>query len=60
MEMRIKIRHRAPLPTPWKWEIYGIRLVTTGRESYASRTEAFKAGAAALADMVASEAGAGE
>jgi hypothetical protein len=57
MEMRIKIRSRASPPTPWKWEIFGERLITSGHQSYATRAEAYDAGQSVLARMVASEAG---
>jgi hypothetical protein len=60
MEYQIQIRHRSPLPTPWKWEIFGDRLITSGHQSYASRSEAYEAGQAALAGIVASDPGAAE
>jgi hypothetical protein len=56
MEYKIKIRSRAKLPTPWKWEIHGDRLITSEHESYASRDEAYWAGQAVLARMVQSNA----
>jgi hypothetical protein len=52
----IKIRHRAPFPMPWKWEIHKGGLITSGHEFYASQAEAYDAGQAVLADMVAKEA----
>ena len=52
-DYRIKIRCRAPLPKPWKWEIHGDRLIASGHESYASRAAANEAGQAALAEMIA-------
>jgi hypothetical protein len=53
MEMRIKIRHRSPLPKPWKWEIHvGKRLITASNESYTSQDEAHGAGRDALARIV--------
>jgi hypothetical protein len=53
MEVRIKIRHRSPLPTPWKWEIYvGQRLITASKNSFASQDEAHGAGRDALARIV--------
>lgn len=49
MEIRIKIRQRAPKPPPWKWEIYvGERLVTASADSYASQAEAHEAAQQAL------------
>jgi hypothetical protein len=54
MELRMKIRQRAPLPTPWKWEIYGEKLITAARASYASKAEAYEAGQAVLARMAGS------
>ncbi len=54
MGMRIKIRPRAPLPTPWKWEIYDDdagKLVTASHLAYADRGEAYNAGQAVLAEM---------
>lgn len=55
MEARIKIRHRAPFPKPWKWEIYvGQRLITASNESYSSQGEAYSAGRAALDRIVLS------
>jgi hypothetical protein len=60
--MRIKIRSRAPWPTPWKWEIYdddARKLVTCSHLSYADRREAHKAGRAVLAEMMAKEKPAG-
>jgi hypothetical protein len=35
--------------------IYKLRLITSGHESYASQAEAYEAGQAVLADMVAKE-----
>jgi hypothetical protein len=43
MELRIKLRHRALPPKPWKWEIYSDRLITASREAYASQHEAHRA-----------------
>jgi hypothetical protein len=51
--MRIKIRHRAPLPNPWKWEIYvRDRLVTGSHDSYASQDDAHRAARDALDRIV--------
>ena len=58
MGMRIKIRPRAPLPTPWKWEIYDDdagKLVTASHLAYADRSEAYRAGADVLATMVSQQ-----
>jgi hypothetical protein len=56
--MRIKIRHRSPLPNPWKWEIYvGKRLITASDECYASQHEAHGAGRDALDRIVLEFAG---
>jgi hypothetical protein len=53
MDVQIKIRHRAPFPKPWKWEIYvGKRLITASNESYASQDEAHGAGRDALDRIV--------
>jgi hypothetical protein len=58
MGIRIKIRRRAPLPTPWKWEIFddaSSKLVTGSRLSYASQRDACVAGELVLAAMVKSK-----
>ena len=52
----VRIRHRAPLPTPWKWEICdGQRLLTASHESYASQFEAHRFGRRALRLMLRRE-----
>jgi hypothetical protein len=49
MTLSIKIRHRAPDPTPWKWEFYDDkRLVTASHQSFASQAEAHRFGRIAL------------
>ena len=56
METRIKVRHRSPLPRPWKWEIHiDGRLKTASHESYASQAEAHAAARDVLA-RITSEA----
>jgi hypothetical protein len=55
MGYRIKIRWRAVPPSPWKWEIHRGRLITSGQQSYASHAEAYDAGQAVLAGMIAKE-----
>jgi hypothetical protein len=56
MEARIKVRHRSPLPRPWKWEIHiDGRLKTASHESYASQAEAHAAARDVLA-RITSEA----
>lgn len=52
----IKIRRRAKFPLLWKWEIHKGKLITSGHQSYASRAEAYEAGQAVLAAIVAKEA----
>jgi hypothetical protein len=55
MGIRIKIRPRAPPPTPWKWEIFDddqSKLITASHLSYRSRGEAYSAGEQVLAEMV--------
>jgi hypothetical protein len=54
--MRIKIRCRSPLPTPWKWELFDdatTRLVTASALSYGTQREAFAAGEVELAKIIA-------
>jgi hypothetical protein len=55
MGIRIKIRPRAPLPNPWKWEIFDddqSKLITASHLSYGSREEAYSAGEQVLAEMM--------
>jgi hypothetical protein len=54
-EYRIKLRHRARLPTPWKWEIHRDRLITASHESYKTQTEAHTAGRKALRELLEKE-----
>jgi hypothetical protein len=51
----MEIRHRASLLLPWKWRIHKGRLITSGHESCASQAEAYEAGQAVRADMLAKQ-----
>jgi hypothetical protein len=53
MKLRIKIRHRALPPKPWKWEIHGDRLLTSSHQSYVSQAAAHRAARPVLTAMIA-------
>jgi hypothetical protein len=55
--MRIKIRHRAIPPKPWKWENDNESKTVTGSEvGYANRDDAYSAAEQVLSNMVAQSA----
>jgi len=56
MRLRIKLRFRDPLPTPWRWEIFDDtqqQLVTAASHGYADRDEAYRDGQTVAAKIEA-------